>query len=76
MNQHIDTAHEGKKLFKCEICEKRFTDKRGFIYHMVHVHEEEKPSDECDSTFEPEQELNNHQNSNHGNTEEIREGDS
>ena len=35
-------VHEGKKPFKCEICEKNFANKTALTKHTATVHEEQK----------------------------------
>ena len=51
MNRHVESVHEGKKPFKCDICDYRDALKRGQINrHVASVHEEKKPfkCDICD----------------------------
>ena len=40
---HIESVHEGKKLFKCKICDSSFTQKRYMNRHIESVHEGKKP---------------------------------
>ena len=43
-------VHEGKKQFKCDICDYSFSCKRDIIRHVASVHEGKKPfkCDICD----------------------------
>ena len=43
MDKHISAVHEGKKPFKCTICDKRFGRKSHMELHISAVHEEKKP---------------------------------
>ena len=42
MTRHIASVHEGKKAFKCQICDKSFSQKGSMNKHMASVHEEIK----------------------------------
>ena len=43
MDKHISAVHEGKKPFKCTICDKSFGRKSHMELHISAVHEEKKP---------------------------------
>ena len=43
LSYHIQAVHEGKKPFKCGICNAAFTSKQGKIGHIAAVHEGKKP---------------------------------
>ena len=49
---HISTVHERKRVFKCNICDKSFTQ-NCVRNHIAMVHEKVKPfkCDVCDLTF-------------------------
>ena len=42
INGHIASVHEGKKPFKCNICDASFTQKGEIIGHFATVHEGKK----------------------------------
>ena len=42
MKGHIATIHEGKKQFKCDICNAEFTSKHGMKGHIAAIHEGKK----------------------------------
>ena len=44
MKGHIATIHEGKKPFKCDICNVNFGQKVGLKKHVATVHEGKKHS--------------------------------
>ena len=44
LNLHIASVHEGKKPFKCEICDDQFELKHELNEHIASVHEEENQS--------------------------------
>ena len=62
MKIHMTSVHEGKKTFKCKICEKKFAYKSNFITHGKSVHEGIKPvkSDICDTSFTQKEPLKKH----------------
>ena len=43
LNKHVDSIHEGKKPFQCDICQKSFTQKASMTTHILTIHEGEKP---------------------------------
>ena len=43
MNNHIESVHEGKKKFKCDKCDKAFSQKSNMTKHINTVHEGNKP---------------------------------
>ena len=53
MNKHIATVHEGKKQFKCDICNANFGQKGDRNRHVTTVHEGKKPfkCDICNAKF-------------------------
>ena len=53
MTRHTASIHEGRKPFKCEVCEKSFAEKSKLGSHMLSVHDRKKPFNckECDKTF-------------------------
>ena len=38
MNRHIASVHEGKKPFKCDICDYSFSEKSSMNKHVKSVH--------------------------------------
>ena len=57
LNGHMASVHDGKKPFKCEICNVAFTQK-----HMASVHEGNKSfnCNNCDACFAQNNSLNEH----------------
>jgi uncharacterized Zn-finger protein len=53
MKNHIMSVHEGKKQFKCEICNQGISSKKYMKTPIAFVHEGKKPfkCDICDATF-------------------------
>ena len=39
MNSHMESVHEKKKPYKCDICDANFTEKQGMVSHIQSVHE-------------------------------------
>jgi KRAB domain-containing zinc finger protein len=63
LKAHIETVHEKKKkFFKCEICEKNFSDKSNLNKHISSVHEDKKPfkCELCEFSSSLKGNLNNH----------------
>ena len=50
MNRHVASVHEGINLFKCEVCDYKFSQKSDMKKHVASVHEGKKPfkCDICD----------------------------
>ena len=42
MNGHIAAVHEGKKPYKCDTCDVKFSSKQGLNRHFAAVHKEKK----------------------------------
>ena len=59
---HIASVHEGKKHFKCNICDAGFTQKASMNGHISSVHEGKKPfkCSMCDASFSGKRKLNEH----------------
>ena len=54
MKEHISEIHEeGKKLFKCDICDQSFSQKGNLSKHTASVHDSNKSfkCDICDQIF-------------------------
>ena len=52
MNIHIRSVHEGKKQFKCEMCDKSFTNKHNLKGHSASVHGEKAIKNRiCEANF-------------------------
>ena len=60
--QHFKSVHEGKKPFKCTICDTCFSLKTNLSKHIKSVHEKRKPfkCNICDADFASKQGMNNH----------------
>jgi len=60
--KHIDTIHEGKKQFPCEICGKSFFLKTQLAQHIGEIHEGKKPyaCDICDYRFSQKGSMKTH----------------
>ena len=39
LKRHTEVVHEGKELFNCDRCPKKFTYKNGLDYHFTLQHE-------------------------------------
>ena len=46
MNNDVETVHEGKKRFNCDICNAEFGQKSYLNIHVAAVHEGKKPRTE------------------------------
>ena len=42
MKRHVASVHEGKKPFKCDICDYKFSQKTSMKSHVETVHEGKK----------------------------------
>ena len=53
LKRRIESVHEGKKPFKCNICEANFSRKDGLKTHVMNIHEQKKPlkCSICEATF-------------------------
>ena len=60
--KHVSTIHEKKKPFKCELCNKDFTQLAHMKGHVSSVHEGKKPFEcnICNSTFSQKQHMRGH----------------
>ena len=43
LKRHIESVHEGKKHFKCKICDASFSQKVNMNEHIALVHEGNEP---------------------------------
>ena len=55
---HIESVHEGKKPFKCSLCDAAFGFKYGLNMHILSVHEKKKPFKCSKCEFEATQKSN------------------
>ena len=62
LNKHIESVHDGKKAFKCNICDASFSQKGNLNVHIDSVHEEMKPfkCKICDASFSRKATLKRH----------------
>ena len=62
LKNHISLVHEGKKPFKCSICNVRFAQNQGLKKHIAAVHEGKKPfkCSICDDSFTQIGSMNRH----------------
>ena len=62
MKIHIDSVHERKKPFKCNICDASFAVKGNLKKHLASVHEGKKPftCNFCDTSFREKGSLKKH----------------
>ena len=62
MNKHIHAFHNGKKDYKCELCEILFTFANNLKMHIKRVHDGRKCNkcDICDKSFVTPQNLQRH----------------
>ena len=77
LKRHISTAHDEQmkrsknvKEFKCNLCEKLYTDERGLQIHVLLIHlEQGKPEkfkcEICDQSFSSSRYLKSHVKTNH-----------
>ena len=68
LKRHIETVHEGKKPFKCNLCEFSSASSYGLDCHEKSIHLLEKPfkCDTCEACFGLESNLKRHIISAHG----------
>ena len=62
MKLHVESVHEGKKSFKCELCDYSCTRKDNMKTHVASVHEKKKPfkCEMCDYCCSLRGDLNKH----------------
>ena len=62
MKAHIESVHEGKKKFKCQICDYSCHTKCNMNRHISIVHEENKPFDcnICEKAFSSRHSIKHH----------------
>ena len=67
MTRHIESVHEGRKAFKCDICDHSFTHKYKLKGHIESVHEGKKEfkCDICDQSFSKKYHFKRHMASIH-----------
>ena len=53
LNRHVEPVHEGKKSFKCNVCDTAFSEKSKLNGHIESVHEGKKPfkCNDCGAAF-------------------------
>jgi ribosomal protein L31 len=51
VKQHIESVHEGKKPFRCDICDAKFALKSTLDNHIRTIHENPKHIDETKKVF-------------------------
>ena len=69
MNGHIESVHEGKKSFKCNVCDTAFSEKSYLNGHIESIHDRKKPfqCNICDASFSQKGDMNEHIESVHEN---------
>jgi KRAB domain-containing zinc finger protein len=62
LKRHVLSVHEGKKPFKCNICDATFAKNSNMKNHFSAVHEGKKPFKciICDATFSENRNMKNH----------------
>ena len=62
LNSHIASVHEGKKPFKCDICNASFTKTGNLNRHVASIHERKKPfyAKISSDSFSSKEHLNEH----------------
>ena len=67
MNNHKESVNEERKKFRCDKCDKAFSDKSNMTQHINAVHEGKRPfqCSICDASFSTKQVMNRHINSVH-----------
>ena len=65
LKKHINSVHNGKKPYKCTICEHNCSTNTQLNVHISAVHEGNKPHKclNCDASFAYGQELRKHEES-------------
>ena len=74
VNRYTTSIHEGKKVFKCNICCKTFGKKQNVNEHIASVHEGTKAfkCDTCDKNLTTKKGMNNHIASVHKGTKPFK----
>ena len=67
MKKHFHTVHEGHKDYKCESCDKSFSQVSGLKRHIQTIHETQKDykCESCGKLFSQAINLNLHKKINH-----------
>ena len=67
LKKHINIFHEGQKNYKCDACEKSFTQLENLIQHVNRVHKDQKnhKCEVCEMSFSMAESLKRHINSIH-----------
>ena len=53
LNTHIKNVHEGQKNYKCDLCDKAFSQQQKLMRHIKNLHKGQKnyKCDLCDKDF-------------------------
>ena len=43
MNRHIESVHQKLKKYHCDLCDKKYAEKKGLMCHIASFHERKKP---------------------------------
>ena len=73
MNSHIASVHEARNSFKCNMCDKSFSQKGNMYLHVETVHEGRKAfkCDICDQCYSQKSNLKTHIANNHSNAKYV-----